>query len=166
LSLLHQEAGKTELLLPFPSLGLGLLLVNTLLEPVTLRGGAAGLLSHGVNTSAVLEKKFFVPLAIFCQVDGCPGRDGAEVLGHKLGIFQPLDGVSVTLADTGGLGLLEKGFQLGQLQPFPPYAGDCKRAIATKKHPSTRQADMLPRRSVMAFISNNRNPLRGLGTCE
>jgi len=166
LSLLHQEAGKTELLLPFPSLGFGLLLVNTLLEPVTLRGGAAGLLSHGVNTSAVLEKKSFVPLAIFCQVDGCPARDGAEVLGHKLGIFQPLDGESVTLAETGGLGLLEKGFQLGQLHPSPPRIGDSNRRIASKKHPSARQFDMLPMCSVMASISKTRVPLRGLGTCD
>lgn len=123
LSLLHQEAGKTELLF-FPSLDFVPLLVNTLLEPVTLRGCAAGLLSQGVKASAVLEKKFFVPLAIFCQADGCAGRAGAGALGHKLGIFQLPDWESVTRAETGGLGLLEKGFQLGQLHPLPPRTGD------------------------------------------
>ena len=111
LSLLHQEAGKTELLFPFPSLDFAPLFVNTLLEPVTLRGGVAGLLSHGVNASAVLEKKFFVLLAIFCQAEGCPGREAAGLFGQRLGIFQLPDCESVTLAETGGLGLLEKGFQ-------------------------------------------------------
>lgn len=143
LSLLHQDAGKIELLFFF-SAGFDALLVNTLLEPVTLRGGVAGLRSHGVKASAVFEKKFLVPLVIFCQAEGCPGREEADALGHRLGIFHPPDGLSVTRADTGGLGLLAKGFQRDQPPPLSPRTEDSSKIIANKKHPSVRQLDFLP----------------------
>jgi len=90
-----------------------------LFEPVSFGGGAAGLLSHGVSASAVLEKNVVVPLVMRVQVEGWFDffLGLAAVCGNRLGIFQPLVAGLAARWLVGGFALPLKGFKLGIFQP-------------------------------------------------
>ncbi len=155
LSLLHHEAGATELLFfVFPLVDP--FCVKMLFEPVSFCGVGAGLLSHGVSASAVFEKNVVVPLVMRFQVEGWFDFffGLAAVFGNRFGIFQPLVAGLLARWLVGGFDVPLNGFRLGIFQPLSsPHAPEGSVAV--------KMADTASTRSDLFMASSRFRPIAG-----